>query len=433
MGRRVTFVAVRRLWLFPAIGVITGFLTGCERTKETSRSRAIAEAFVGPITLSIRQEISPASKPIATARHGEKVEVIQTRRRFVRIRTPRGEEGWTDSRSLLSAEQMAGIAELAKSAAHMPSQGEATVFSPLNVHTDPHRLSTSFFQITESSRVDVLAHRLVPRSGSPPPTSFQVPKPPPPVRRTRKPAKEPAVQRPPRPPAPSVPPNWLELSKTNLPVQAPPPPPPEPEEKVRKKRRKPEAPKIPMEDWYLVRAGDGKAGWVLARMVNLAIPDEVAQYSEGARITSYFALGDVYDDGQKKQHWLWTTSRGGQQPYQFDSFRVFVYVVRKHRYETAYIERDVEGYYPVEAIPGPIPKFSLILREDDGNLYRKTYIMEGYLVRKIADEPYTTKPQEPGTKVISTLPATPDDKDDKEEPSLSLGERIKSLFKRTGS
>ena len=57
---------------------------------------------------------------------------------------------------------------------------------------------------------------------------------------------------------------------------------------------------IPLEDWYLVRTKDGKAGWVLSRMVSMAIPDEVAQYAEGHRITSYFSLGKVDDDGVQK-------------------------------------------------------------------------------------------------------------------------------------
>ena len=34
-----------------------------------------------------------------------------------------------------------------------------------------------------------------------------------------------------------------------------------------------------MEDWNLIRTKDGKAGWVLSRMLVMAIPDEVAQYS----------------------------------------------------------------------------------------------------------------------------------------------------------
>lgn len=425
MGRRVTWVAVRRLSFTIALIGSSVPQWGCDGKADASKEPAIAEAFTGPITLTLRQEISPASPPGATAKHGEKLEVLQVRRRFVRVRTPRGEQGWTDSRNLLSAQQMDAIAELAKTAAKMPSMGQATVFNALNVHTDPIRNSTSFFQITESMRVDVLAHRLSPRSGGPTPPPFQIAKPAP---RPRKKKKEPSIPPPPRPAAPGVPPNWVELSKTVFPPEPPPPPPP-PELAGKKRRRKAQPPKPQMEDWYLIRAKDGKAGWVLSRMVNLAIPDEVAQYSEGARITSYFALADVQDGEEKKHHWIWTTIRGGQQPFQFDSFRIFTWVVKKHRYETAYIERDVEGYYPVEVMPGKIPKFSLILREDDGKLYKKTYIMEGYIVRKIADELYEPSRQKPGSSVISNLPE-PDEKED--PPSApSLSERIRNFFKRT--
>ena len=97
------------------------------------------------------------------------------------------------------------------------------------------------------------------------------------------------------------------------------------------------------------------------------------------------------DDGQIKHHWLWTTIRDDTAPYEYDSFRVFTYVLKRHRYETAYIERNIEGYYPSEAVAGATPKFSLILRGVDGKLYRKTWIMEGYMVRKVADEPYQPK------------------------------------------
>ena len=40
-----------------------------------------------------------------------------------------------------------------------------------------------------------------------------------------------------------------------------------------------------MDDWNLVRTLDGKVGWVLTRPLSMAIPDEVAQYAEGHRIT----------------------------------------------------------------------------------------------------------------------------------------------------
>ncbi len=76
-------------------------------------------------------------------------------------------------------------------------------------------------------------------------------------------------------------------------------------------------------------------------MLYLAIPDEVAQYAEGHRITSYFALRQTKEGNSIKNDWLWTTITKGLEPYEFDSFRVFVWSQRRHRYETAYIERNV--------------------------------------------------------------------------------------------
>ncbi|MGH7973601.1 MAG: hypothetical protein ACREIC_33200, partial [Limisphaerales bacterium] len=155
----------------------------------------------------------------------------------------------------------------------------------------------------------------------------------------------------------------------------------------------PEVKPVPLDDWSLVRTRDGKVGWVLARMLTMNIPDEVAQYAEGHRITSYLPLGDVTDkdSGQMKHNWLWTTAVSGQIPYEFDSFRVFVWSLKRHRYETAYIERNVKGYYPVlaENLPGSDEKdFSLVIEDKDGKLYKRTYAFSGYRVHLISKEIY---------------------------------------------
>jgi hypothetical protein len=391
-------------------------LAGCSPGQKSKTDPVIGQAFVGPITLNLREEVHPKSKTVAAVKHGEKLDIIQVRRRFVRLRTPAGVEGWTDSRNLLSTEQMESLAALAKYASKLKSQGEATVYEPLNVHTEPSRPSTSFYQITEGVKVDVVGHKLAPRTASAPKSNLQISKPAPPPR-ARKPRKEPKVPPVPRPAAPSVPADWQELSRTELPE------PPEPQ------KAEPEKPNVPMEDWSLVRTKDGKAGWVLTRNLVMAIPDEVAQYSEGARITSYFALGDVPDGDQTKHHWIWTTIRGNAQPYHFDSFRIFIYMLRRHRYETAYIERNVEGYYPVEVSREGTPRFSLILREKDGSLHRKTYQLEGYVVRKIADEIYKGPVAGDAPSPGQGLPGAGDADHAPEETKPSLFDRMKKLFK----
>ena len=349
------------------------FASGCKREK--GAAPVLAQVYAGPITLNLRQEITPASKQVAGVKHGEKLDVIQVRRRFVKLRTSGGTEGWTDARNLLTAEQMENLAELAKRAAKLNSQGEASVYSALNMHADPSRQATSFFQINEGMRVEVVDHELVEKAKpTAAPTTLKVEKPVRPAR--RKSSREGRVPLPPRGPAPGLPSNWLDMSKTEM----------TDEEKKAEEEERRNQPKPVMEHWTLVRTKDlSKAGWVLSRNLLMAIPDEVAQYSEGARITAYFPLATVQDGELTKHHWLWTTIRDGEQTFDYDSFRIFIWNLRRHRYETSYIERKVEGYYPTTVKGGKVPTFSLITRAEDGKLYRKTYTLEGYITRKLEE------------------------------------------------
>jgi hypothetical protein len=129
----------------------------------------------------------------------------------------------------------------------------------------------------------------------------------------------------------------------------------------------------------------------------MAIPDEVAQYAEGRRIVSYFALGDIPDADQRKKIWLWTTTSNSHAPWDFDSFRVFVWSLRHHRYETAYIERTVKGYSPVlvqevaydaKPLAGRYTGFSVCLDKKDGSgRVRRQYALIGQTVRFAGEQP----------------------------------------------
>ena len=354
-------------------------LAGC--SSEPQRAPAIGEAFAGPATLVLRQDLHPRSPAAATVKHGERLEVLQRRRRFFKVRTAQNVEGWTDARQLLATSEMARLRRAAERAAQLPSQGRATIYDALNMHTEPNRQSPSFEQIPERGSVDVVAQRLTPRAPyNSPILGLGAAEPPPPRKKAQ---KKPDDRLPPLPmPAPpGPPPNWVELSKS-----------PEGEGKIA-------SPGVPAEDWSLVRTKDGKAGWVLTRALTMAIPDEVAQYAEGHRITSYFSLGEVRDGELTKHTWLWTTLSKTQQPYQFDSFRIFIWSIRRHRYETAYIERNLEGYSPVLVQPAAVPSFSLILKGKDGSLAKRTYAFAGQRVRLVNKQPWTLPSGEDDNRV----------------------------------
>jgi SH3-like domain-containing protein len=356
---------------------LASFLVSCSDKPRPAAS--LGDAYVGPSTLNLRSELALKSPVSATVKHGEKLSIIESRHRLVKVRTAQGAEGWTDLRQLLSPEQMSALREMAQNASRVQSQGQATVFESLNLHTEPSRTSPSFGQVPENGKVDVIGHRLTPRVQHDE-VSMTMPVKPAPTRKKPKPSSTATrIKPPPRPPAPKPPENWLALSTPKPespegpedappPVAAPAPPPVE----------------VPMDDWNLVRTLDGKVGWVLTRPLSMAIPDEVAQYAEGHRITSYFPLGQVRDGDSVKNNWLWTTINKGGQPYEFDSFRVFVWSLRHHRYETAYIERNVVGHYPVRVTnAGSEPSFSVLIEGVDGHLYRKTYSFDSYRIRMV--------------------------------------------------
>ena len=324
------------------------------------------------------------------------------------MRTPQGVEGWTDANLLLTQPQMNDLHGLAESAARLPSQGAATVYEALNMHAEPSRQSPSFYQIPESGSVEVIGHRIAPRY---PPAAPA----PPPVRRASPPAKKSkpkssSALAPPMPLPPAPPRNWLQLSRpqaSNLPGYV--------------AHLAPNA-STAFDDWSLVRMpdtsdpkADVRIGWVLSRMLAMSIPDEVAQYAEGHRITAYVALGEIRDKdrNETKSNWLWTTSSLTQVPFEFDSFRVFVWSIRRHRYETAYIERNVKGHYPVETqtLAGQDEKaFSLVLQDKDGKLYKRTYAFSGFRVHMIAKTPVSpvqALPEVRSTRGFDPAPATP--------------------------
>jgi hypothetical protein len=362
----------------------------CSCQQGPPQERAIGVAYAGPATLNLRKELSSRSNATTTVQHGEELEILETRRRFVRVRTAKGEQGWTDANLLLSTDQMDALQRLAAYVAALPSEGAASVSEALNVHTEPARLSPSFFQIPENGSVELVGHSVAPRNA--PPSAASKTASVNPVKRAKaKPSKTALLIPAPHPSGPPA--NWEQLSRprlADLPGYTPPPPPPS----------------TPTDDWSLIRTKDGKAGWVLSRMLFMAVPDELAQYAEGRRITAYQILGDVQDGDKLKHDWIWTTVSADNKCCEFDMIRVFVWNSKRHHYETAYVERNVSGYYPVKVVkvPGnPENGFSLVAKEKDGKLNARTYAFVGHRVRLISRELYV--PAQPlDVPKLSTAP-----------------------------
>ena len=398
------------------LALLAGLMACIERSAPSA-----GIVFAGPSDLPLHEDIKPKSKITARVHHGDRLEIVQQRRRLYKLRTRNGLEGWTDERNLMSVQQMDALARLEKEAQRRPSQGAATCFEPLNVHTEPQRFSPSFIQIREGEKFDIIAHQTASRA-EPAHRVLVKPVPKAPASNHKR-GDRGRFPLPPAPAPPKLPDDWLELSEERAPPR--PPPPPVPLQALvhgRKRAKLPEPDVTPTDDWTLVRTAQGAAGWVLTSRIYLSIPDEVAQYAEGRRITTYFSLGKIHDDelNADKDFWLWTTIHAGDHPFDFDSFRVFTWNPKKHRYETAYIQRTVKGFLPVIVKnEAGQETFSLCLAGEQGVRERKRFAMVDRLVRAVDTQPCVDE------SLTAPRPLEPAPQVSEERKPQSLRERLK--------
>jgi SH3-like domain-containing protein len=292
----------------------------------------------------LRDRVAAVYSKTATLKNGDAVDVIDREKRFVKVRTSSGAEGWMEQRYLISQEVFDKFSALTKQRQSDPAQATGTTRNDTNLHLEPGRDSDHLYQLPAGSKLSLLARGMAERSG----------------------------------------------------VVAPPTP-------SKKKNAEPAGP--PMEDWWLARDAQGRAGWVLARMVDLDVPLEIAQYAEGQRFTAFFVLNEVQDGDKKVPQYLalLTEPKDGQ-PFDFNKVHVFTWNAKKHRYETAYRERNLNGVLPVTVThedfgkEGDLPVFILRGKDDAGNVTERKYKFNTPMVRRVFAPGETPPPRSAASK-----------------------------------
>ncbi len=334
--------------------------------------------YVSAAETSLRDRVATLYGKVGTVHNGDRVEILEKQRRFLRVKTDKGQEGWIEERSLIPQEVYDGFQQLAKDSSGIPTQAHGTTRAELNMHLTPSRDGEHLYQLADGAKVEILKRATTDKNAKKPAPA--------PASKPLKPDTEPKQSKASPPPskAPSHAASPKPVSAKVTSLASTPAAPGEP----------PPAPKPIMEDWYLVRGPAGRVGWVLLRMVDLDVPLDVAQYAEGQRITSYFVLNTVEEteDGQSKQEpqylMLLNEPKDGL-AWDYNQVRVFTRNRARHRYETAYRERNLEGYLPVQVghqnfdKEGDLPTFTIRKMNDSGQIVPVTYKLNGPIVRRV--------------------------------------------------
>ncbi len=302
-------------------------VAGCRR----GSGRVLEVGYVSGVQVNLRDHVAAVYEKTGQVKNGERVEVLDHEKRFARVRTATGVEGWIEQRYLVDQKTFDGIQKLTQENQDAPVQAPGILRNDTNLHITPGRESEHLYQLASGAKVSILKRATAEKQpGAAPAKPVQ----------TKFGAKVPAG-----------------------PV---------------------------LEDWFLVRDTIGRVGWVLSRMVDVDAPLDIAQYAEGQRFVAFFVLNDVAD-GDKKipQYLCLLTEAHDGLPYDYDQVRVFTWNVRKHRYETAYREHGLDGVLPVTVTTetfdkeATLPVFILRTRDDLGNMTERKYKLNTPIVRRV--------------------------------------------------
>ncbi|MFY9740972.1 MAG: SH3 domain-containing protein [Candidatus Sulfotelmatobacter sp.] len=297
------------------------------------RGRRVLEVdYISAAQAMLRDQVSAIYNRVGTVKNGERVDVLEREKRFARVRTATGLEGWIEDRYLVDQRTYDQIQQLTQQNLSDPIQAPATLRNDTNLHVTPGRETEHLYQLTAGAKVSVLKRATAEKQPG---------------------LVLPAVKPGAKGPAPAL------------------------------------------EDWWLVRDSQNRAGWVLARMVDEDVPLDIAQYAEGQRFVAFFVLDQVQDEAKEgadknvPQYLCALTEPHDGEPYDFDQIRVFTWNVKKHRYETAYREHKLNGVLPVTVTSdnfdkeGTLPVFIVRVRDDAGNISERKYKLDTPIVRRV--------------------------------------------------
>jgi hypothetical protein len=290
------------------------------------KHRASAEiAHVLPTSLDVLDTTAEVHAVIATLKHGDRVEVLGRTANWAQIRSPQGGVGWVEARALVDAETYRIGERLLKDLEQIPAQATGHTINVVNLRVEPSRDAPQFAQLKEHESLEIFARRLVDRA--------------------------PELRAPGRTGSPPTDPGQASSAAGR-------------------------------DAWYLVRA-HSQAGWVVGRSVGLDVPEGISEYAQGVNLVAWLVLNRVSDDGRQKPQYL-VADRIDAPDFDFNHIRVFTWGIREQRYVTAYVEGNLNGYFPIRVRQeNGIPSFRLRLVDEKGRKFQKVYGLFATMTRLI--------------------------------------------------
>jgi hypothetical protein len=349
----------RKLLIAVPLLCLVTFLAWMFRPKRETQG----EAFVSEKAAPVLSGIAQVRQQVGVLHYGERVEVLSKRNEYMKVRTSSGSVGWVDSRQLMEPALWQRSLRLLEQVRNMPVQARGRTKVSTNLRVLPGRTEPRLYQFARNVPVEIVGRGVA---------------------------------------------EWMQTTDEK-----------DSGEPLETKK----------EDWFLVRgiatrpAGESSraaettttepgdqsvpvAGWVVARFIELDLPDAVREGAASANLRplAWFELNRVPDPSGDKPQYLLAATRGPEgQPCDFTALRVYTWFAKRSRYETAFIENNLCGQLPIRLGKGPKDEPEFHFHVLDRNKEERVYRLMQTVVRRIR-EPSEAKSKRVATKHTKPAP-----------------------------
>lgn len=265
----------------------------------------------------LRDRVAAVSNRVAQVENGEKLQVMDHARHWVKVQTGTGKLGWIEEREVATQATGEAFEKLAADHRRDPQVASGVTRDVVYLHIQPGRDAEHFYLLPEGDKLQVLRRATLLKTGT----------------ATLSPRAQQTIP---------------QAAGSDAGLKA------KPGSTAKSQPAKVADALAPVyEDWWLVRDAEGRTGWLYGRMMDVDAPDALTRYAEGQRIVGAYVLSRVYDADAPlpdKNVPIYVTVLGPYAsglPYDFNQVRVFTWSTSHHRYETAFRDRNIEGYLPV--------------------------------------------------------------------------------------
>jgi hypothetical protein len=335
--------------------------------------KAISVGYVADRDVILWNTLAQVRAPVSEVHYGDRVEVLRVEGVASQVRTVSGTIGWMrDSRQIMGSELWGKSAALLEKARQLPVQARGRTKTITNVRVEPGRDGERIFQFPRGTPVVILQRAVADASQGPEENA--------PDEKSGASENQKSKQE-----------GWaLVLRVEDAPASG-------------ESASASASPAGPVKPTTADAVGSGPlaaqassaglvgtsgpvAGWVLARFLELDLPEPVKDYASSAdlRVIAWFELNRVPDgNGGEAPQYLVAGSRGAEsQDCDFTMLRVYTWGKARKRYETAYVESDVCGRLPIRVSNGEKgPEFRFA--DEDTAEGERTYGMVQTVVRRL--------------------------------------------------